>query len=145
MREILFRGKRIDNGEWVYGDLEQYKFIPQYLDISELEPFCCISEDATQLAFGGNFSVIKESVGQYTGLTDKNGTKIFEGDIVKLDSGNENYVVYYDEKHARYDISTEDSDIEFGGIAWWKFIGGAVEVIGNIYDNPKLLDVQDDE
>lgn len=130
MREILFRGKRADNGEWEYGDLWCNPYGKRVV--------CIVSPINDQGTTGGN-EVIPETVGQYTGLTDKNGRKIFEGDIVE---GNSEYFPYthpygkvvYD--GGQYLISFDDvlEDIECLG-AW----ANDVEIIGNIYDNPELL------
>ena len=136
MREILFRGKQTDNGEWIEG-----AYSPFHLNFGEREekPHIIIISDDEDID-GLWCEVIPETVGQYTGLTDKNGKRIFEGDIVE---GNSEYFTYthpygkvvYD--GGQYLISFDDvlEDIECLG-AW----ANDVEIIGNIYDNPELLE-----
>ena len=128
MREILFRGKRVDNGEWVVGDsLVHSMYKKGDVCIGVIEGLAI-------------YSVIPESVSEFTGLTDKNGKKIFEGDIVTND-----YCLEKDK--------TKNSIIEYGkwncsccnGVFGWvsngfvDFRDEDVIVIGNIHDNPELL------
>lgn len=132
MREILFRGKIKDNGEWVYGDFLQDKDLEQYM----IECFVYYTDaDGLQRDYV-QCEVTEDTIGQYTGLTDKNGKKIFEGDIVKHDFGYEQIgeqyaVVNYDCKYASFMIIPIND---------WMFCEKSdCEVIGNIHDNPELL------
>lgn len=115
MREILFRGKRIDNREWVEGFYlyTEENTHPVIIDMK------CLSH-----------IIIPETVGQFTGLTDKNGKKIFEGDIVKYE--NKIYEIKYLEKYARFAPSNEHSIFMVCAF-------NHLEVVGNIHDNPGLL------
>jgi uncharacterized phage protein (TIGR01671 family) len=120
MREILFRGKRIDNGEWVYGWYMEYPF-----GRWPLKPCIVPSE----LACDGELrhcEVDPSTVGQYTGFDDKNGKKIFENDIVKSDWG-----------YGELNTKVEFRDIFFADNECT--ISENIEVIGNIFDNPDLL------
>lgn len=137
MREIIFRGKRLNDGEWIEGSL--------CTTIPSDENFYTIS----YFDFEGYYieeKVIPSTIGQYTGLTDKNGTEIFEGDIIKYkntDGIKFNGValtvigkVVYNEKNASFAVSGKD---EIGAKHYDYFPIKNIEVIGNIHDNPELL------
>lgn len=127
MREILFRGKRTDNGEWVYG-------VPTKDGRGEMVMVENIFECEEYNCRGANCLYVDENtVGQYTGLADKNGTKIFEGDIVLLKGDEEPYQVAFDE--SRFQV--------YGNSICYvmdNFYDHDIEVIGNIYDNLELLE-----
>ena len=122
MREILFRGKRTDNGEWVEGMLA--RFNPMF----EVANIVGVGEILVP--------VFPSTVGQYTGLTDKDGKKIFEGDIVNCYTftGMNDYrrgVVHWNEMFCGWH-GKESCSLLCG-------LGEIYEVIGNIHDNPELL------
>ena len=139
MREIIFRGKRADNGEWVYGSLitERNMFDGNLMamHIQDIEE-----------PYDDNL-IDDETVGQFTGLTDKNGTRIFEGDIVKGKSEyfgngslNQKAVVLYD--RGQFLLSFGETLEECKQLNDFEVVGvwsGDVEVIGNIHDNFELL------
>lgn len=136
MREILFRGQTRRKGEkvrmdgtpvesnWVYGGVLQGT--GDHSIIYQTEP------DIEKKV------VYTDTLGQYTGLTDKNGVKIFEGDIVSL--GGVNYPVIFNTLGRCAEFALTDG-VPFG----FDYIHVPMEVVGNIYDNPELIGGADDE
>jgi uncharacterized phage protein (TIGR01671 family) len=138
-REIMFRGKRIDNSEWVYG-------VPvvRFDGLVSMVDYC-----------GGN-PVHAETVGQYLELFDDNGDEIYQGDIVKVHHKGETYTPYvsevYFEPHCGAMVKSHPSHIEMGHDQFRHLsgycdygVGGnpevCCEIIGNIHDNPEMLEV----
>lgn len=125
MRNILFRGKRLDNGEWVYGSLVTFNGFHVIVD--------------HHTPNGDEVRVIANTVGQYTGLQDKNGKEIWEGDIVMAETNDEDHpmselpfvIVFSD---GAFCIA-EDEESPWAPIDTFM----DMEVIGNIHDNPDLL------
>lgn len=154
MRDIIFRGKRTDNGEWVYYGTPTKDSRGETVMVESV--FECDEYNCR----GANCLYVDENtVGQYTGLTDKNGKKIFEGDIVRTQpfsdkpySSKAKYkqhigVVEYRVQHFKSSLYEQDyegkwivkiSDYgKFTCCNWNEFF--KCEVVGNIYDNPELL------
>ena len=137
MREILFRGKSVNNGEWVEG----------YLVVTTIEPAndapikhyhieaMTIGVFPNEFQSGLSETVDPETVGQFTGLTDKNGKKIFEGDIVR--NGNYTMIVVLYDFHAAFMLAFRVDGDYFEAISNSHIY---LEVIGNIHDNPELLE-----
>ena len=134
MREILFRGKRKDNGNWIEGSLLNFR--ENTYIIPHDSEYCY--DDTEKLAFDIEyFEVISETVGQYTGLKDVNGNKIFEDDMVEYQDGIARYFVVWDEKVARFVVAVYDEGLIVCDFLFYtpeKF-----KIISNIHDNPELL------
>ena len=156
MREILFRGKRCDNGEWVQGFYVRADHHWHKHGIHKDWIALGASANGGWFALHNKYAVKAETVGQYTGLTDKNGKKIFEGDVVKAvivrdlgggkETRTETGIIGYDK------IGMIGLIAKYAGIipVWSDFfqeltLSGCIndfwfEIIGNIHDNPELLE-----
>jgi uncharacterized phage protein (TIGR01671 family) len=151
MREIKFRGKRLDTGEWVFG--YYYTQIITHAGNRKSRDHFMRTEQNIR------YEVDPDTVGQYTGLKDKNGQEIYEGDILSFDGNmtadnsmgaepngfiydeNSKHAVVWNETLALWELNFAEDEI-------WKYkrdtrglmIDGHCKVIGNIYENPELLE-----
>ncbi len=128
MRTIKFRGKSIDGKEWLYGDL---------VSSADKKRFAILVNDKESY---DECEVAPETVGQFSGLYDCNGKKIFEGDILKWSNGRMYVVKFW---RGMFYASVEECNEGFlGGFplhAFTEFEEGKCEIVGNIYDNTELL------
>lgn len=136
-REILFRGKRVDNGEWIYG---YYAY-----DIEWAKGYILSQKQTGAFYQLGSTQVIPESVGQFTGLLDKNGIKIFEGDILSIDWGIDTGLarIIYNKHKYRFDYVSKGCKEGYSILELNQLLSSGkkrnLEVIGNLIDNPQLL------
>ncbi|EAC2777458.1 YopX family protein [Listeria innocua] len=130
MREIEFRGKRIDNGEWVYGNLMQFEDSATFIFADERKGASTLTY--AHFIINNMHAIDEKTLGQYTGVKDKNGKKIFEGDIC-WEEHNECYgVVKFEEGKFLYVWENIAEDL-------WE-VADSIEIYGNIHENPELLE-----
>ena len=137
MREILFRGKaaedeeffNVKQGQWLYGSL----VIDEYAD-------CLFVEDSSEEDIKTS-CILPETVGQYTGLKDKNGAKIFEGDIVRLENDYIRYILYSGVRCSFITMMYCNQLECYEMCRLGEYSEHEIEVIGNIHDNPELMEV----
>lgn len=129
-REIKFRGKSVLNDEWIYGDLVHRINSPKTISPVQIN----------------GIGVKEETVGQFTGLFDKNGTEIYEGDIISVNGKYPKLVKYINDYACFCLANIEDLDEEMDtgywhqvSPGWWNSSKREIQVIGNIYDHPELI------
>lgn len=139
-RVIKFRGKRVDNGEWVYGDFihgVKHKQGKSYILPENINQPGCHHLDG--------FEVISETVGQFTGLLDKNGKEIYEGDIAACSYGLGQVVFYAGCFMMKWILSDALMELlNFSNVGFKfgrsrEYEKDPLEIIGTIHDNPELL------
>lgn len=128
MREILFRGKRIDNGEWVEGNL----FAPDEVKHRKAPTEILVGTNIVRISW----EVDPDTVDQYTGKVVKTG-KVFDGDIGKSIDGI--FLVYWDDEKAAFVMRFNEYPYE---TLYLEEMWDDAEIIGNIHDNPELLEVR---
>ena len=129
MREIIFKAKRLDNGEWVEG------YYQKRFDLDGSEQHLIFwSKSYTVWEYA---EIDPDTICQYTGLTDKSGNRIWENDIVELPDENVYFKCEWEKDTARFVLNGDRFTVDFDDYREYE-----VEVIGNIFDNTDLLEVE---
>ena len=159
MREILFRGKRKDNGEWIEGiPIKTYdteigmnlplRYKPKNITLmnNDRVELCCAMDESAYFDTENYPIIDDETIGQYTGLKGKNGlTRIFEGDVVACNqSGSCGISTIIFDNGSFYVMPLNGNILERTLWDYW-YNDWDIEVIGNIHDNPELLEVKEHE
>ena len=142
MREILFRGKRLQGGNWVEGyffksDInkrERESGKATLIFTPDCDTFITVPE------CHNSFMVVSDTVGQYTGLKDKNGKRIFEGDVAKVLQGKDKDIAYVGFENGAFMLYPKTGNIYERTLWEYWYNDWDVEVIGNVHDNPYLLE-----
>lgn len=142
MREILFKAKQINNGEWVQGYYTHVPYLSKHYIVHETKIQCGINAWQTM----NSCEINPETLCQYTGLTDKNGKKIWENDVVKYHFGEDTAVIRFGKYQSCFDSQkcchvgfyVDWQDYKRKDLGYWVQMIDC-NVIGNIFDNPELL------
>ena len=144
MREYKFRGKEIDTGKWVYGGLFKEPAPPQCFEKTLEDKYWIVYPDPRYMPDWNlpyqmvRTDVEKETIGQYTGLKDRNMKEIYEGDVIKVFTNKEWRIGKIIYEHSGFTIDvTNNKELKYGRTS---IIEKLTEVIGNIYDNKNLLE-----
>lgn len=137
----LFKAKRLDNGEWVQG------YYVKGLDMCDKEVHLIFEPNTMFYSSGetdGWYKVVPFTICQCTGLKDKNGKLIWENDIVRDKKGN-CYKAFWQNNYYQFSWICVKSEIFLIGAKWdlWRFKSSEIEVVGNIFDNPELLESEE--
>lgn len=137
MRKILFRAKRIDNSNWIVGYLwvgnDRSYIIPHNVGIG-------YDDETKMIVSAAAYEICPETICWDAGLTDKNGTKIFKGDIVEIAGEDGYFVINWDNDTAKFTMDGDGLTVDFDN--YW---GYETEVVGNIFDNPELVGRESEE
>ena len=134
MREIFFRGKRLDNGEWVEGF---YNHLPCGRFGEDEHMIQTVLENGR---IGMLHDIDPSTVCQYTGMKDKNGERIFEGDVAKVLQGKDKDIAYVGFENGAFMLYPKTGNIYERTLWSYWYNDWDVEVVGNITDNPELLE-----